>query len=312
MLTQLFDSFLEGTQEPEVVTFTSDGRPILLVDTPGFDDESRTDVEILQDIAKWMAKQGYLKGSDQLDGLIILHPVTMHRLGGSERRRIALLKSLLGHHAFRRIIIATTMWERIRDEDLKDVERSVREREKDIWYDLVSKGARLRRHQNNSESAHQLIREIIRLSEKYGKLEPLIKTELQNDPSLVRTTAGKSMKKDHEADIVRAKEMLQEHDRIRPEEPRRWEEIMKTKKWKDYQRDYKEWDEEKRLLVKRLERLEINLAKLNKLKVKKLTHPKQHAGVSLTCNFTILVRVGEAFCQDVWSFQVKGIMLYTR
>ncbi|KAK0631475.1 P-loop containing nucleoside triphosphate hydrolase protein [Immersiella caudata] len=167
---QVGHSIYPCTQDPQVVEFTistnTAARPILLIDTPGFDDDNRTDVEILEDIAKWLGEQGYLKGSDQLDGLVILHPVTVHRLGGHERRRTRLLQNLLGDKAFKRIIIATTMWERIRDEDMEDVRKTVKEREKDIWHDLVSRGAKLRDHHRNTESAHQTIREIIRLSEK--------------------------------------------------------------------------------------------------------------------------------------------------
>ncbi|KAK0655067.1 P-loop containing nucleoside triphosphate hydrolase protein [Cercophora newfieldiana] len=250
------------TQDPQVVSFILDDRPILLIDTPGFDDDSRNDVQILEDIAKWLAQQGYLKGSDQLDGLIFLHPVTLHRLGGQERKRTRLLQNLLGDNAFKRIIIATTMWERIRDEDEEDVKRTVKEREKDIWHEFVSKGARLRRHQNNIESAHQIIREIIKLSERYGKLEPLIQEELQKDPRLIRTTAGRSMKGDLEADIERAKALLEEHKKAKPKTPRRRDEYLRTTRWKDYQ----EWAEEGRGLEKRLERLEASLAKLHRLK----------------------------------------------
>ncbi|KAK0711808.1 P-loop containing nucleoside triphosphate hydrolase protein, partial [Lasiosphaeris hirsuta] len=191
---QVGHSIYPCTQDPQVVRFNLDNHPILLIDTPGFDDDDRTDVQILEDIAKWMAKEGYLKGSDQLDGLILLHPVTMHRLGGTERRRMRLLQNLLGQNAYKRIIIATTMWERIKDE--KDVEIGLKGREKDIWHDLISKGVKIKKHYNTRDSAHKIIREIIRLSEKYGKLEPLIQEELAEDPRLVETTAGKSVKKD--------------------------------------------------------------------------------------------------------------------
>lgn len=236
-----------------------DGRQILLIDTPGFDDDDRSDVQILEDIATWLAKRGYLKGSHQLDGLILLHPVTMHRLGGNERRRTRLLQNLLGQNAYKRIIIATTMWERITDE--KDVEMGLKGREKDIWYDLVSKGAKISKHNNNPDSAHKIIREIVRLSEKYGKLEPLIQTELSKDPRLVKTTAGKSMKRDLEADIARAKTMLMEHIATKPQEPGKVGKYRHSKKWKEH----KEWVEEKREIETRLARLEARLEKLDRV-----------------------------------------------
>lgn len=246
-----------------------DERPILLIDTPGFDDDSRTDVQILEDIAKWLAEQGYLKGSDQLDGLIILHPVTVHRLGGNERRRTRLLQNLLGKKAFKRIIVATTMWEKIRDEDLQDVKRAVKEREIDIWHNLVSEGAKLMSHHNNVDSARKIIREIIRLSEKYGKLEPLIQEELHKDPKLIRTTAGKSMKKDLEADIDRAKALLAKHQQERPKQPRKRDGLLRNARLKEYQ----EWVEEGRVLERRLRRLEDSFNKLSRAQVKLLPLP---------------------------------------
>ncbi len=240
---------LTGTQDPQAVRFVLDGRIILLIDTSGFDDDNRSDVQILEDIARWLAKEGYMKKSGQLDGLIFLHPVTMHRVGGSERKRTRLLQNLLGEKAYKRIIIATTMWERIKDEN--DVEIGLEGRKKDMWHDLISKGTKIRKHYNSKDSAHAIIREIVSLSEKYGKLEPLISTELKRDPRLVETTAGKSVKKDLVADIKRTQELLEELDKNRPNK--------KEKK--------KEWADEKKTLDKRLKRLEDRLDKLNSLQV---------------------------------------------
>jgi len=104
-----------GTQEPKIAPFKLDGRAIDLLDTPGFDDETRSDVEILEQLAKWMAEQGYLK-KNQLDGIILLQPITAHRVGGTERKRTRLLKNILGEDAFNHII-ATTMWEQIKNEN---------------------------------------------------------------------------------------------------------------------------------------------------------------------------------------------------
>ena len=237
-----------------------------MIDTPGFDDDNRTDVEILEDIARWLNEQGYLKGSDQLDGLIFLHPVTVHRLGGQERRRTRLLQNLLGPNAFKRIIIATTMWEKIRDDDLDDVKATVRAREKDIWYDLArgGHGAKLMRHYKNTESAHHIIKEIIRLSGKYGKIEPLIQEELRRDPKLIRTTTGKSMRKDLESDIRRAKALLAKHRLAKPERPSKTDKSPENTTLK---KEYDEWLEEDEELEKRLGRLEANMVKLHRMKV---------------------------------------------
>lgn len=232
-----------------------DGRRIVLIDTPGFGNESRTDVDILEDIAKWMAKKGYLTGKNQLDGLILLHPVTMHRPDGDARKRTKLLQNFLGQNAYKRVIIATTKWEILKDDN--DVNSGLKAWEKDIWYDLVRQGVKIRKHYNNPVSALCIIEEIIALSQKYGKLEPLIQTELVKDPRLIKTTASKS-KKDLQADIVRARTLLADHDRTRPREPRQRDKVIQNKKWKEFE----EWYEERKVLEDRLEKLETSLSEL--------------------------------------------------
>jgi len=232
-----------------------------LIDTPGFDDDNRTDIQILEDIAKWMAMKGYLTGKHQLDGLVLLHPVTMHRVGGNERRRTKLLQNLLGPNACKRVIIATTMWERLRSEN--DAKIGLEGREKDVWYDLVSQGAKVRKHYNNAESARTIIREIISLSQKHGKLEPLIQTELALDPQLVSSTAGRSMRKDLKADIERSKALLADHLKERPKEPRKRDKVMQNKRYKDF----KSWEEDKKEIEKRLARQEASLSKLSSFHV---------------------------------------------
>lgn len=150
------------------------------------------------------------------------------------------------------------MWERLKDEN--DVVGSLEGREKDIWHDLVTQGAKVRKHYNNAESARRIIREIIALSQKYGKLEPLIQTELAMDPHLIKTTAGKSMKKDLQADIERARAVLAGHHKERPQELRGVDRVTQSRTWK---REFKQWDEERKALEKRLERLETSMDKLS-------------------------------------------------
>ncbi|KAK1752283.1 GTP-binding protein A [Echria macrotheca] len=71
---------MPGTQEPQAVEFILDDRKIVLVDTPGFDDDKRSDIEILRAIAKWLSSKDARK-KRKLDGLILLHPITRNRIG---------------------------------------------------------------------------------------------------------------------------------------------------------------------------------------------------------------------------------------
>ncbi|KAK1832961.1 GTPase IMAP family member 4 [Podospora conica] len=246
------------TQDPQAVRFALDGRQILLIDTPGFDDDDRSDVEILEDMGEWMSKQDFFnKGATQLDGLILLHPVTMHRVGGSERRRTRLLQNLLGKAAYKRIVIATTMWERLRNEE--DVAKGIEGRKTDVWADLLDSGATYMKHYDSPDSAHRIIRKIIELSERHGTLEPLIKNELAKNRQFVKTTAGKSVKTDLEDDLKRAKTLLEKHDRAPPRKPQGADKVLHRKRRKEYE----EWLVEKQTLEKRVERIEARLVKVS-------------------------------------------------
>lgn len=269
-----------GTQQPETVRFALDGRTIVLIDTPGFDDDNRSDVQILEDISKWMAEKGYLK-SNQLDGLVLLHPVTMHRVGGTERRRTKLFQTILGEKAYKRVIIATTMWEQMVSEN--DVKERIAGREKDLWRDFVSKGSKVRRHQNNQESAHKIIREVIAMSEKYGKLEPLLHKELVMNPLLVESSAGRVTKEQLEAEIKRARELIREHEKKRPEQIQKRYRMIQQKKWKAWRC----WNDEKKTLEQRLDSLQLQLKRLNSLSVSWFVLHGCRIGGALASRFSV-------------------------
>ncbi|KAK0623864.1 P-loop containing nucleoside triphosphate hydrolase protein [Immersiella caudata] len=247
------------TQEPKAVPFRMpDGRKIILIDTPGFDDDNRSDVEILEGIAKWMSQRGYLK-RHRLDGLILLHPITVHRVGGTERRRTKLLQTILGEKAYNRIIIATTMWEQLNPSG--DIMERQEERRRDLWSDLVNQGAQIREHYNNRDSAHRIIQEIVHISQRCGKLEPLLQTELTGNPNVIETTAGRTVKQQLLKDIKLSKSLLKEHELNRPERLSKRERKERKEEWEAWS----EWRDKKAMLEERLDIHQVRLKRLNSL-----------------------------------------------
>jgi hypothetical protein len=215
-------------------------------------------VEILETIVTWMANKGYLE-KYKLDGLIMLHPITMNRVGGTERRRTRLLQKILGEHAYKRIIIATTMWEDMKSEEAMQSRLEGRKAEGGVWGELVGKGTRIVQHQNNQPSAHNIIRQIIKTSDKLGKLEPLLQTELKTNPRVVRTSAGKEVKGEILKIIKQTKRDLKEHQRIRPLRPGKGCSDSTVRK------EWNEWREEEKQLREMLDLQEFRLKRLNSL-----------------------------------------------
>lgn len=243
------------------VEFKLDGRSIVLIDTPGFDDDQRSDVMILEDIAKWMALRGYVK-DHLLDGLIFLHPVLFNRVGGSERNRTRLLQAILGKDAYSRVIIATTFWESIKNEEEINKWLDGRMNVGGVWHQMIEHGAQMIRHNKSKESADNIIREIIKITDRLGKVEPLLRTELKKQQGrVIKTTAGKELEMQVMADIVSLNKKLEDHERDRPPES--------DKKHKDpeVQKRYRTWHNDKHMLESRLQRRKKELKKLGSLVV---------------------------------------------
>lgn len=90
---------------------TFEDRAIHLIDTPGFDDDGRTDGETLQEIAFWLTKAYELKV--RIGGLVYLHRITDPRLQGSALRALNAFKKLCGPENYCGLVMVTTRWDEL-------------------------------------------------------------------------------------------------------------------------------------------------------------------------------------------------------
>lgn len=84
------------------------GRRVYLVDTPGFNDTNRPDIDTLQILATYLGAS-YANGV-RVHGLILLHPISDNRMAGSTLRNIQMVKAMCGLASYENLAIATTMW----------------------------------------------------------------------------------------------------------------------------------------------------------------------------------------------------------
>lgn len=250
-----------GTQGPKAVEFKMDGRTIVLIDTPGFDDDKRTDVRILEDIAIWMARKGYLN-EEKLDGLIFLHPVTFTRAGGSELSRTKLLEKILGPGAYNRVIITTTMWDYVTDERVIQERLNTRFAKKGTWYKLSRKGASYAKHYDTQTSAHDIIRRIMKITDTQGKPTTLLERQLESEKGrVVNTWAGKAVERDIVKRIKIYQEERSKHLDCRPPASYRNDKVSEHKE------EWKRWNKRNEELQKGLAREEAELKKLQNIVV---------------------------------------------
>ncbi|GAB1311850.1 hypothetical protein MFIFM68171_02060 [Madurella fahalii] len=247
------------TQDPKAIEFRLDDRTIVLIDTPGFDDSKRSDVRILEDIATWMAKGGFLK-ERMLDGLIFLHPITLARAGGSELNRTKLLEKILGPNTYNRVLIATTMWDYVASEDLVKERLETRFAPGGVWHELKELGASCVRHENTQQSAHDIVRRIINITDKFGKPKTLLETELKEKQGRVaQTSAGKTLEARLHEEIKMLQEQIFKNLEQRPPGS------YKNDGDREHRATWKRWNKDQRILKNRLLEKEQELKKLQNI-----------------------------------------------
>jgi hypothetical protein len=122
----------------------------MLVDTPGFDDTTRTDTEVLRQLADWLSAS-YHSGV-LLAGLIYIHRIMDPRMSGSTLKNLRLFRKLLGDISLRRLILVTSFWDKILPEIGEPRERELTLNES-YWGSFVDKGSRVARSYGDRDSA---------------------------------------------------------------------------------------------------------------------------------------------------------------
>jgi len=156
------------------------------VDTPGFNDTTKSDTEVLADICAWTSLN--YKKDKLLSGIIYFHRITDVRMDGCSLKNLRMFQRLCGPDALQNVLLTTTQW--------SNVDRAIGEfrednlRHGDFWGGLISKGASLERFMGTRESGLELIHKLME-----NKPKPLdIQDQMvKKNMTLVETDAGKFM-----------------------------------------------------------------------------------------------------------------------
>jgi hypothetical protein len=135
------------------------GKIIYLVDTPGFDDSTRSDSEILREVALWLNEAH--KAKLKLTGLILLHRIIDVRVGGSGVRNIKMFKKLCGDDTLRSVVLATTMWDFNPNEETGKARELELHRQPLLWKPMIDQGSKVFRQDNGLVSAMRIIQYLI-------------------------------------------------------------------------------------------------------------------------------------------------------
>jgi myosin heavy subunit len=135
-------------------TDISPSRTVFLIDTPGFDDTDKSDTQVLKEIATWLADS--YRSKILLNGILYLHRITDLKMQGSARRNLIMFQQLCGSDALKKVILVTTMWDRVSAAEGAQREKELIDTPK-FWGNMVEKGSFYRRHDNTRNSAMDIV-----------------------------------------------------------------------------------------------------------------------------------------------------------
>lgn len=147
---------------------------VVFVDTPGFDDTQRTDVEILEMIADWLNKTYVISSLQEigsltktpsyerkiiLAGILYFHRISDNRMAGTPLKNLRMFRELCGKNALQNIILTTTMWDEV---DPKVGEGREGELRSKYWKAMIDQGSATARFHSTQESAWDIVDHFVR------------------------------------------------------------------------------------------------------------------------------------------------------
>ncbi|ETI29374.1 hypothetical protein G647_01827 [Cladophialophora carrionii CBS 160.54] len=143
--------------------FKHEGHDITLIDTPGFNDTTRGETEVLKEIAEWLALK-YKNDNTRLSGIIYMHALDDRRMYGSTLRNLKMFRQLCGEEPMRNVIFTTTGWGTARKAE--QLSKAL-EKESELctdglfWEPMLRRGAQTARFEDSRESALRIIDRLV-------------------------------------------------------------------------------------------------------------------------------------------------------
>jgi hypothetical protein len=175
----------------------ADGRIVHLLDTPGFDDTTRSDTDVLQTIANALYNL-----ERRVDGVIYLHPIVDPRMSGAALKSLGIFQRICGKKYFPHIALVSTKWESLKGDEARI---AAKHREKDLieksefWAGLVGQGSMHFQHDASIKSAMKIVNFLLM---RRCQVPLMLQLEMRLGKTLAETEAGSFV----EGEILKMKE----------------------------------------------------------------------------------------------------------
>ncbi|KAH8690417.1 P-loop containing nucleoside triphosphate hydrolase protein [Phaeosphaeriaceae sp. PMI808] len=144
------------TQECQLVPVEIGNNKVMLMDTPGFDDTTRPDSEILSEIARNLSAQYEL--GIELKGVVYIHRITDNRYTRSSVKTFEVFKKIVGTGALNNVLLVTSRWKEVDPATGADRERQLKEK---FWAFMLGHGSNISRFHGDRSSAVSLVSQLL-------------------------------------------------------------------------------------------------------------------------------------------------------
>jgi hypothetical protein len=126
-----------------------------MIDTPGFDDSSLSERDVLMKILCWLNTN--YQQQKKLNGILYLHRIDAPRMQGSALRNFNMFKQLCGEDFYGNIILGTTCWSPLHDKSVLEMREADLKDKGGFWYPMIAEGSRYVRIPKDHKSALGII-----------------------------------------------------------------------------------------------------------------------------------------------------------
>lgn len=190
---------------------------MLLLDTPGFDDSARDNLEVLNEIMSHLYSLALQPEDFAMRGVVFLHDISETRFGGSQKKTLGILKALLGDANLGNVVVGTTMWDAKRYKQQEQRERALQDEQ---WRGIHKT---MRLPHGDKRATENIIRELL-------KREPallLAQEEMLKPPHTVEsTTVGRLAMPEGRLELKNLQREQKEQERAFEAETKRQEALL--------------------------------------------------------------------------------------
>lgn len=177
--------------------YHTNAQEIWLIDTPGFNDTNKANVQVLGDIASFLCT--FCSNHNLIiGGVLYIHRITDIRMSNSSLKSLRIFEALCGDACFEDVTVVTTMWDMLHTQEAvqaaENREVTLQSRQ-DFFARLIQGGARYARHTDTRTSSIDIVENLVK---RNRKVSLAMQKELQQNSTvtLVDTTVGKLIEGD--------------------------------------------------------------------------------------------------------------------